>query len=143
MSAIATNDVELIDATCLERLNHFLAIKAATTGSKDCAADVLDTSNVLGGKLLPIVILLIKAAVAPANAPYLLNTVFVAQAVNNGLDDYVEAWAKTATGYDGCLGLLLREYDLFPGTRPLELEAGLQLNNILEILLLDDKAPLI
>mmetsp|Transcript_1083 Transcript_1083/g.1997 ORF Transcript_1083/g.1997 Transcript_1083/m.1997 type:complete len:308 (+) Transcript_1083:1003-1926(+) len=140
MSSISSNDVELVDALLLQGLNHFRSIKATPGGTEDGSAKILDSFYFLRRHLLPVLgEFLVEASVAPADAPDLLDSVLVLQALHDGLNDHIQAGAESSTSDYGCLDLVSFVNHLLPRSSSKEFVAGLELDDVPEVLLLDDK----
>lgn len=80
VSAVTPNNIELVDFHLLDSSDHFLGLESTTTGAQYGAAKVVNVLNNLGIKFHPVLReILVEAAVAPLNTPYLSHLVVIPQ----------------------------------------------------------------
>jgi hypothetical protein len=94
MRPVPANYVKLIYVHLLYSSDHFLGFEPAPAGPQYSAPEVMYILNNLRGEFHPVLReVLVEAAVAPLNTPYLSHLIVVPQAHHDRADYHVEARA--------------------------------------------------
>ena len=141
MITMSTDDVELVDTFLLKSLDHFWTIEASSGGTENGTSKILDTLGIFRRELGPVLReFLVEASITPPDAPYLFDSVLISKTSNESFDNGVEARTKSTTSDNGCFDIFALKDDILHGTSSQELEARLQLDDILEVLLLHNES---
>mmetsp|Transcript_35649 Transcript_35649/g.54539 ORF Transcript_35649/g.54539 Transcript_35649/m.54539 type:complete len:284 (-) Transcript_35649:394-1245(-) len=139
MRAISTDNVQLVNLLLLQSFDHLRSVEPTSRRAEYGTAEVLDALDLVVVQLNPEVVVLIETSVPPANSPYFLDIVFVLETFYDTLDYDIESRAEAAASDDGNASVLLLEDHLLPRSSSEELEAGLELDDVAEVLLLNDE----
>lgn len=78
MSAVPSDDIKMVDSHLLDGIYHGRSIESSSGGTKHCATKIVNVFDDFRVQIYPILRkLLIEAAVAPLDTPYLLDIVVI------------------------------------------------------------------